>query len=70
MMAGVFSLMTIIFVYAYNGKFVAYLTAPKYERLVNTLEALADERPLYIMASKSSVAAQNYLVSTKCCFFP
>ena len=58
--------MAIIFVYTYNGKLVSFLSVPKYGRVANSLEELADSQSLAIITSRSSVDSVKYLVIWCC----
>lgn len=64
-MNGVFFMMSIVIVYAYNGKLVSFLSVPKYEQVVNSMEDLANSQSLSIMLPKTSVYAHNVMVMHK-----
>ena len=55
-------LAAIVLVNVYNGTLVSFLTVPKYEPIVGTLDELARSKTLKIAMAKQTIVSQYFLV--------
>ncbi len=61
-MAAGWFLAAIVLVNVYNGTLVSFLTVPKYEPIVGTLDELARSKTLKIAIAKQTIVSQYFLV--------
>ena len=55
-------LAAIVLVNVYNGTLVSFLTVPKYEPIVGTLDELARSKTLKLAVGKQTIVSQYFLV--------
>lgn len=61
--AGMYCLMALVFINAYAGNLVSYLTVPKLKPIVNSFEDLALSLELKLAVDARSIMANRFLVS-------